>query len=230
MTSLPGALSGQDASKIVFPDLASVSSLVAAYPLGLCPATAASPDLSSSGPHGHLLPYSCSGLAPPGESYLPCQQPGAPSQPRVHVPAERPQQPEAGNPQNLLTCAPSPPPPRKVHKHRTIYLLKPQQLGQSFQHTQHLLAVQLGFTQTQVKIWFQNKRSKYKKLLRQSSGEQGGNFPGRPPPLPVSLLPTPSIPLGSTQGRALSCGGYGNGFGAWYQHRWPDVLALPQMM
>lgn len=127
---------------------------------------------------------------------------------------------------------------RKLRKPRTIYSsLQLQHLDQRFQHTQYLalperaqLAAQLGLTQTQVKIWFQNKRSKYKKLLKQSSGEPEEDFSGRPP----SLSPhSPALPFiwGLPKADTLPSSGYDNShFGAWYQHRSPDVLALPQMM
>ncbi|KAJ3607333.1 hypothetical protein NHX12_024385 [Muraenolepis orangiensis] len=63
---------------------------------------------------------------------------------------------------------------KKVRKPRTIYSsLQLQALHQRFQQTQYLalperadLAAKLGLTQTQVKIWFQNKRSKYKKIMK----------------------------------------------------------------
>ena len=64
---------------------------------------------------------------------------------------------------------------KKMRKPRTIYSsLQLHELNQRFKQTQYLalperaeLAAQLGLTQTQVKIWFQNKRSKYKKMVKQ---------------------------------------------------------------
>lgn len=80
-----------------------------------------------------------------------------------------------------------------------------------------------------VKIWFQNKRSKYKKLLKQNSGGQEGDFPGRTFSVSPCSPPLPSLwdlPKAGT----LPTSGYGNSFGAWYQHHSSDVLASPQMM
>ncbi|EAW94654.1 homeobox protein DLX-4 isoform X1 [Pongo pygmaeus] len=240
MTSLPCPLPGRDASKAVFPDLAPVPSVAAAYPLGLSPTTAASPNLSYSRPYGHLLSYPYTEPANPGDSYLSCQQPAALSQP-LCGPAEHPQELEADSEKPRLSPEPSErrpqAPAKKLRKPRTIYSsLQLQHLNQRFQHTQYLalperaqLAAQLGLTQTQVKIWFQNKRSKYKKLLKQNSGGQEGDFPGRTFSVSPCSPPLPSLwdlPKAGT----LPTSGYGNSFGAWYQHHSSDVLASPQMM
>ncbi|XP_022413885.1 homeobox protein DLX-4 isoform X1 [Monodon monoceros] len=257
MTSLPCPLPGPDASKAVFPDIAPVPSVVAAYQLGQSPATATASDLPYSGPYGHVLPYPYSGPATPGDSYLPCQLLTAPSQQ-----SHQERQPDSEKPP--LSPEPSERRPqastKKLRKPRTIYSsLQLQHLNQRFQHTQYLalperaqLAAQLGLTQTQVgpvpsflhanppqvcslgthprvKIWFQNKRSKYKKLLKQNSGGQEGDFPGRSPSLSPCSPPLPS-PWDLPKAGALPASGYGNNFGAWYQHHSPDVLAPPQMM
>ncbi|XP_039556544.1 homeobox protein DLX-4 [Passer montanus] len=84
-----------------------------------------------------------------------------------------------------------------------------------------------------VKIWFQNKRSKYKKIMKQGPGAPDGEQ--TPHSVPALSPCSPGLPPlwdlpGPGKGPPLAPGGYINSFGAWYQPPPQDAIPRAPMM
>lgn len=85
----------------------------------------------------------------------------------------------------------------------------------------------------QVKIWFQNKRSKFKKLMKQGGAALEGNalsngraLSAGSPPVPPGWNPNSS----SGKGSGGSAGSYIPSYTSWYPSAHQEAMQQPQLM
>lgn len=81
-----------------------------------------------------------------------------------------------------------------------------------------------------MKIWFQNKRSKYKKIMKNGPcGPEGEHLAPPPPPSSSSPCSLWDISM-ATKGAPVHSGGYMNNFAHWYPGHQQDSMPRTQMM